>query len=97
MNVATLSGIVGASYAMPDIHWGPAAPIGGVAATGDGVTVAASPLVGARHRQAPTRGEAATGRVSGARPWYPLVTAPGQGSADETFDGNGGAGGSAGS
>jgi tRNA-splicing ligase RtcB len=39
-NVATLPGIVGASYAMPDIHWGYGFPIGGVAATdadGDGV------------------------------------------------------------
>ncbi|TQE29213.1 RtcB family protein [Streptomyces ipomoeae] len=32
-NVATLQGIVGASYAMPDIHWGYGFPIGGVAAT----------------------------------------------------------------
>ncbi|PAZ10097.1 RNA-splicing ligase RtcB [Streptomyces sp. SA15] len=32
-NVATLPGIVGASYAMPDIHWGYGFPIGGVAAT----------------------------------------------------------------
>ncbi|WP_067801286.1 RtcB family protein [Actinomadura formosensis] len=32
-NVATLPGIVTASYAMPDIHWGYAFPIGGVAAT----------------------------------------------------------------
>jgi len=31
-NVATLPGIVGASYAMPDIHWGYGFPIGGVAA-----------------------------------------------------------------
>ena len=31
-NVACLSGIVGASYAMPDIHWGYGFPIGGVAA-----------------------------------------------------------------
>ena len=39
-NVATLPGIVGASMAMPDIHWGYGFPIGGVAATdadGDGV------------------------------------------------------------
>lgn len=39
-NMATLPGIVGASYAMPDIHWGYGFPIGGVAATdveGDGV------------------------------------------------------------
>jgi tRNA-splicing ligase RtcB (3'-phosphate/5'-hydroxy nucleic acid ligase) len=38
-NVASLPGIVGASYAMPDIHWGYGFPIGGVAAfdTGDGV------------------------------------------------------------
>ncbi|MER6982074.1 RtcB family protein [Streptomyces carpinensis] len=33
VNVATLPGIVGASYAMPDIHWGYGFPIGGVAAT----------------------------------------------------------------
>lgn len=32
-NVATLSGIRGASLAMPDIHWGYGFPIGGVAAT----------------------------------------------------------------
>lgn len=32
-NVATLPGIVGASYAMPDLHWGYGFPIGGVAAT----------------------------------------------------------------
>jgi tRNA-splicing ligase RtcB (3'-phosphate/5'-hydroxy nucleic acid ligase) len=38
-NVAALPGIVGASYAMPDIHWGYGFPIGGVAAfdVGDGV------------------------------------------------------------
>ena len=33
INVATLPGIVEASYAMPDIHWGYGFPIGGVAAT----------------------------------------------------------------
>jgi tRNA-splicing ligase RtcB (3'-phosphate/5'-hydroxy nucleic acid ligase) len=32
-NVATLPGIVEASYAMPDLHWGYGFPIGGVAAT----------------------------------------------------------------
>lgn len=32
-NVATLPGIVIASYAMPDMHWGYGFPIGGVAAT----------------------------------------------------------------
>ncbi len=32
-NVAHLPGIVGYSYAMPDIHWGYGFPIGGVAAT----------------------------------------------------------------
>lgn len=32
MNVACLPGIVGYSYAMPDIHWGYGFPIGGVAA-----------------------------------------------------------------
>jgi tRNA-splicing ligase RtcB (3'-phosphate/5'-hydroxy nucleic acid ligase) len=31
-NVATLPGIVSASLAMPDIHWGYGFPIGGVAA-----------------------------------------------------------------
>src|SRR3989304_3972464 len=38
-NVATLPGIVGHSFAMPDIHWGYGFPIGGVAAFGldDGV------------------------------------------------------------
>src|SRR5262249_54778799 len=33
VNVAALPGIVEASYAMPDIHWGYGFPIGGVAAT----------------------------------------------------------------
>jgi len=33
-NVAELPGIVEASYAMPDVHWGYGFPIGGVAATG---------------------------------------------------------------
>jgi tRNA-splicing ligase RtcB len=32
-NVATLPGVVGASFAMPDVHWGYGFPIGGVAAT----------------------------------------------------------------
>ncbi len=32
INVATLPGIIGASLAMPDIHWGYGFPIGGVAA-----------------------------------------------------------------
>src|SRR5512144_2866865 len=32
-NVATLPGIVVASFAMPDMHWGYGFPIGGVAAT----------------------------------------------------------------
>jgi tRNA-splicing ligase RtcB (3'-phosphate/5'-hydroxy nucleic acid ligase) len=32
-NVATLPGILGASLAMPDVHWGYGFPIGGVAAT----------------------------------------------------------------
>jgi tRNA-splicing ligase RtcB len=35
-NVACLPGIVGASMAMPDIHWGYGFPIGGVAAFGEG-------------------------------------------------------------
>ena len=33
VNVATLRGVVEASYAMPDVHWGYGFPIGGVAAT----------------------------------------------------------------
>ncbi|MDR3079541.1 MAG: RtcB family protein [Streptomyces sp.] len=33
VNVATLPGIVCASFAMPDVHWGYGFPIGGVAAT----------------------------------------------------------------
>jgi tRNA-splicing ligase RtcB len=33
VNVAGLPGIVEASYAMPDVHWGYGFPIGGVAAT----------------------------------------------------------------
>jgi tRNA-splicing ligase RtcB (3'-phosphate/5'-hydroxy nucleic acid ligase) len=33
VNVATLPGIIGASFAMPDVHWGYGFPIGGVAAT----------------------------------------------------------------
>jgi tRNA-splicing ligase RtcB (3'-phosphate/5'-hydroxy nucleic acid ligase) len=33
VNVAELPGIVGASFAMPDVHWGYGFPIGGVAAT----------------------------------------------------------------
>ena len=33
LNVATLPGIVVASFAMPDVHWGYGFPIGGVAAT----------------------------------------------------------------
>jgi tRNA-splicing ligase RtcB len=38
-NVAHLPGILGASLAMPDIHWGYGFPIGGVAAmdAGEGV------------------------------------------------------------
>lgn len=32
-HVATLPGVVSASYAMPDVHWGYGFPIGGVAAT----------------------------------------------------------------
>ena len=41
-NVACLPGIVGASLAMPDIHWGYGFPIGGVAAT-DASTGVVSP------------------------------------------------------
>lgn len=42
-NVATLPGIVKASYAMPDIHWGYGFPIGGVAATDADVGGVVSP------------------------------------------------------
>lgn len=43
MNVATLPGIVKASYAMPDAHWGYGFPIGGVAAfdAGEGGVISA--------------------------------------------------------
>lgn len=43
MNVATLPGIVKASFAMPDIHWGYGFPIGGVAATDVGEGGVVSP------------------------------------------------------
>lgn len=43
VNVATLPGIVRASYAMPDIHWGYGFPIGGVAATDVGAGGVVSP------------------------------------------------------
>jgi tRNA-splicing ligase RtcB (3'-phosphate/5'-hydroxy nucleic acid ligase) len=42
-NVATLPGIVRASYAMPDIHWGYGFPVGGVAATDVGADGVISP------------------------------------------------------
>ncbi|RKR92023.1 tRNA-splicing ligase RtcB [Micromonospora pisi] len=42
-NVATLPGIVEASYAMPDVHWGYGFPIGGVAATDVGADGVVSP------------------------------------------------------
>ncbi len=42
-NVAHLPGIVGASMAMPDIHWGYGFPIGGVAATDVGAGGVISP------------------------------------------------------
>ena len=42
-NVATLPGIVTASYAMPDVHWGYGFPIGGVAATDVGQDGVVSP------------------------------------------------------
>ncbi|MER7012705.1 RtcB family protein [Saccharopolyspora sp. NPDC000359] len=42
-NVAALPGIVGASYAMPDVHWGYGFPIGGVAATDVGAGGVVSP------------------------------------------------------
>jgi tRNA-splicing ligase RtcB len=42
-NVATLPGIVVASFAMPDVHWGYGFPIGGVAATDVGREGVVSP------------------------------------------------------
>ncbi|MGW7381777.1 RtcB family protein [Streptomyces sp. NPDC054794] len=48
-NVATLPGIVRASYAMPDIHWGYGFPIGGVAATDVDHGGVISPRGGPRH------------------------------------------------
>lgn len=61
-NVAHLPGIVRASFAMPDIHWGYGFPIGGVAATrvSDGVV---SP--GGRRIRHIVRGEADTHRTRG--------------------------------
>ena len=61
VNVATLPGIVEASYAMPDIHWGYGFPVGGVAATdvtaegvispgGVGVDICCGVRLGARRR-----------------------------------------------
>jgi tRNA-splicing ligase RtcB len=43
VNVATLPGIVCASFAMPDVHWGYGFPIGGVAATDVGAGGVVSP------------------------------------------------------
>ena len=43
VNVAELPGIVTASYAMPDMHWGYGFPIGGVAATDTGQGGVVSP------------------------------------------------------
>ena len=43
VNVATLPGIVVASFAMPDVHWGYGFPIGGVAATDVGAGGVVSP------------------------------------------------------
>ena len=43
VNVASLPGIVEASYAMPDVHWGYGFPIGGVAATDVGTGGVISP------------------------------------------------------
>lgn len=45
-NVACLPGIVGASLAMPDCHWGYGAPVGGVAATDWRTGVVSPGLVG---------------------------------------------------
>jgi tRNA-splicing ligase RtcB len=46
VNVAHLPGIVGASLAMPDIHWGYGFPIGGVAAMDPGKGVVSPGGVG---------------------------------------------------
>ena len=60
-NVATLPGIVQASYAMPDAHWGYGFPIGGVAAfdPDKGGVVSAGGYVGLRcaSQAAPLEGE----------------------------------------
>src|SRR3972149_1912803 len=66
-NVATLPGIVGASLAMPDIHWGYGFPIGGVAAMrlDDGVV---SPGGGGFGINCGTRGGTTTLRESDVRP-----------------------------
>jgi tRNA-splicing ligase RtcB (3'-phosphate/5'-hydroxy nucleic acid ligase) len=69
-NVATLPGIVGASYAMPDVHWGYGFPIGGVAATEIGAGGVVSPggvgfdiSCGVRLLAAPLDEEELTGRL----------------------------------
>ena len=46
-NVATLPGIVRASYAMPDVHWGYGFPIGGVAPPTSTPTGSSPPAVSA--------------------------------------------------
>jgi tRNA-splicing ligase RtcB len=69
MNVACLPGIVRASYAMPDIHWGYGFPIGGVAAfdPDDGVVspggVGYDINCGVRLLRAHVRADEASGRM----------------------------------
>ena len=88
-NVARLPGIVGASYAMPDAHWGYGFPIGGVAAfdAGAGGVVSAggvgfdiscgvrSPAHRAAARRHPGRAAAAGRRAVPAR-FRPAWAAP---------------------
>ncbi|MDE3087147.1 MAG: RtcB family protein [Acidobacteriota bacterium] len=71
-NVATLPGIVEASYAMPDVHWGYGFPIGGVAATDVAAGGVVSPggvgfdiSCGVRLLVSPVQADDLTGRLDG--------------------------------
>src|SRR3989304_6315999 len=93
-NVATLPGIVGASLAMPDIHWGYGFPVGGVAAfdTADGVISRGGgrSRVHRKRRRPPAGGSRrreSRGEEAGARPDRdPRVGQPLPGSAGRGRD-----------
>ena len=88
-NVAHLPGIVGASFAMPDIHWGYGFPIGGVAATDVAAAGWCPPAEWASTsaagcacwpRRSPRRTSARTGPGSWPS-WMPVSPGAGQGGA----------------